>query len=76
MAPDTTKEAAVSTYNGDAEPDVTWGRGGIDDWGWMRNPARAAENVGISCGRSSLGSPVVVMLRPLLPTITILGDSA
>jgi hypothetical protein len=20
----------------DAEPDVTWGKGGIDDWGWHR----------------------------------------
>jgi hypothetical protein len=22
----------------DAEPDVTWGRGGIDDWGWSTEP--------------------------------------
>jgi hypothetical protein len=21
----------------DAEPDVTWGHGGIDDWGWTSN---------------------------------------
>jgi len=23
-----------SVWRGDSEPDVTWGEGGIDDWGW------------------------------------------
>jgi hypothetical protein len=27
----------------DAEPDVTWGRGGIDDWGWTAD-AEAADD--------------------------------
>jgi hypothetical protein len=26
--------AAQVVTPADAEPDVTWGRGGIDDWGW------------------------------------------
>lgn len=30
-APDDGLSEAVQA---DAEPDVTWGKGGIDDWGW------------------------------------------
>jgi len=25
------------------EPDVTWGEGGIDDWGWTTQPALGSE---------------------------------
>lgn len=27
-------DPTLHTRQIDAEPDVTWGRGGIDDWGW------------------------------------------
>jgi len=29
-----TSPAVQAIVPADAEPDVTWGRGGIDDWGW------------------------------------------
>jgi len=29
-----TSRDAQAIAPADAEPDVTWGRGGLDDWGW------------------------------------------
>jgi hypothetical protein len=29
------EQPATSSMTPDAEPDVTWGDGGIDDWGWV-----------------------------------------
>jgi hypothetical protein len=35
MQPIKTKAAGPSSvWDGGPEPDVTWGHGGIDDWGW------------------------------------------
>lgn len=33
----TSRAAAEAIIPADAEPDVTWGQGGIDDWGWTSN---------------------------------------
>jgi hypothetical protein len=30
----------------EAEPDVTWGRGGIDDYGWTAEPHEASDSEG------------------------------
>jgi hypothetical protein len=40
--PTPTSELAASrapdAESADAEPDVTWGEGGVDDWGWNTSP--------------------------------------
>jgi hypothetical protein len=35
-----------------AEPDVTWGRGGIDDWGWNADAEARDEAVDRDGGRA------------------------
>lgn len=44
-----------STPNGTPEPDVTWGKGGIDDWGWQAQAAVPAP------------APPVPSLSPSIP---------
>jgi hypothetical protein len=41
----TTDSPADSTIPADVEPDVTWGRGGIDDWGWTADAEAAGDPV-------------------------------
>jgi hypothetical protein len=41
---------APATTPDDAEPDVTWGKGGIDDWGWNHPQSEPSQDKG---GRAS-----------------------
>lgn len=45
VSPISTSEliAAEAIIPADAEPDVTWGRGGIDDWGWTADAEASDE---------------------------------
>lgn len=37
--------AVASVWDWEPEPDVVWGSGGIDDWGWTAHEPRSSTNV-------------------------------
>jgi hypothetical protein len=38
-----TTDSPTDSIPADTEPDVTWGRGGIDDWGWTTDAESNAD---------------------------------
>jgi hypothetical protein len=49
-------------WDGGSEPDVPWGKGGIDDWGWRDEAA-------ISSHDSHSGSSAITNPKELIPHV-------
>jgi hypothetical protein len=54
-----------SVWEGGVEPDVTWGSGGIDDWGWTS----------IACAGVEPGPGGICASRLVFPAVAVSGAS-